>query len=351
LKIFLHIGWHKTGSTAIQQFLSRNRAALLSGHGVHYPQAGLIKTAHHLAAWSVQEPLRSVWAKKIGFKRRAEQLLPDMVEEGRQVHAKAMVVSSEEFSSATRPEVERLSRILQGKEVRVVCYVRRQDKYLESLYSQLVKVSFLRHRGELQKFIDQKLKSGEADYFRQFSKWSSFFPKDSLDIWPYDRHLLKQGDVRKDFCDGIGITDVENLEFSNEDVNESLSFDSVHFLRRINSISLSEGQHVKLVRVLRELDRGKNPADRTLLTPDQRLRIHAHFRESNSRFTDEYGIQKKAFDLSVEELEGNAAMNLDYGNERFFHKLSEVLPRLFKAGEDPRKEGRMNRLPAAEEGE
>lgn len=67
-KLFLHIGMEKTGSTALQTLLGRNRAAL-SEAGVHFPKVKKAASNHNFLASSYMapaSPLRSRVLSKLG---------------------------------------------------------------------------------------------------------------------------------------------------------------------------------------------------------------------------------------------------------------------------------------------
>ncbi len=48
--LYIHIGLPKTGTSAIQEFLTLNRKELLN-HGILYPEECIIKNAHYPLAW------------------------------------------------------------------------------------------------------------------------------------------------------------------------------------------------------------------------------------------------------------------------------------------------------------
>ena len=54
-------GWHKTGSTALQEFLLDNQSELARRHRLWYPSEGLLVCAHHTVAWTLQGRTTSPW--------------------------------------------------------------------------------------------------------------------------------------------------------------------------------------------------------------------------------------------------------------------------------------------------
>lgn len=55
--LFLHIGRPKTGSTALQHFLMKNRQRLLD-NGILYPLTGSYQLSSHLFAYAYSESMR-----------------------------------------------------------------------------------------------------------------------------------------------------------------------------------------------------------------------------------------------------------------------------------------------------
>ena len=68
MRIILHIGVYKTGTTAVQSFLARNRSALAE-QGVLYPESFTRFDAHH--------PLP--WALGVGHRDKDSSVRPDEV--------------------------------------------------------------------------------------------------------------------------------------------------------------------------------------------------------------------------------------------------------------------------------
>jgi hypothetical protein len=329
MKVYLHIGWHKTGSTSIQRFLAANREPLRAA-GVDYPEAGMIATAHHLAAWSLQEPLRSAWARRIGFQGRAEPLFAEILEQSARRGARALILSSEEFSLQHAYRLERLARVLEGSDVTVIAYLRRQDRYLESLYGQMVKMAFVRLSSGFDDFVRARLQRGDLDYHALFTRWAEVFGSQRLVLRVYDRERLHGRDARLDFMRALGLEGLAGLQVAPDDANESLGRDAVLFLRRVNAAALGGGEHLRVVGALRALqdEGGRSPAP--LCDAIDRLRILAPLRESNRRFGEEFLGDATAFEPSIDELAAQAAPQPSYGRQEFVRTLAAVLPRVLE---------------------
>jgi len=118
--IVLHIGAPKTGTTALQQFLSTNEAALRA-RGISYMRAGRSHIAHN--------PLPTAIAQG-----RAAEMLRAIMDEHDAAPDLLHVISSEIMFRII--VAQRLGPFLPAGmrgAVRVLCYLRRQDHYLEAI--------------------------------------------------------------------------------------------------------------------------------------------------------------------------------------------------------------------------
>lgn len=204
----LHLGVMKTGTTSIQHAFNVRRDTLLA-HGVCYPRspgaqahylfpASLAPTfANHpglTPLWLGMDPLLCMdnfWAA-FGAEMAA---LPDTVHQ--------IIISSETFSTLlqTPDQVAAVAARLAPwcTRVRVIVYIRRQDQFRASLYSQLLREGLAVHP-ELP--IDRPA----ADYYLpMLTRWASVFGQSAITPRIYDRAELVGGDVVTDFATLCGI--------------------------------------------------------------------------------------------------------------------------------------------------
>lgn len=157
--LILHIGRHKTGTTAIQFFLADNRKAL-QDQGYFVPNSGRVHAAHHqfakqlspqqLAALDDEHDLTQL--PSIRALERELKAVPR--------HLKT-VVSSEVFQNC-RPQA--VQSAFRHYSVSVVVYLRNQLEYLASSYAQRVHAS--NYTGSIEDFY--------ADVHRQSYHYASF---------------------------------------------------------------------------------------------------------------------------------------------------------------------------------
>lgn len=131
-RCFLHVGTHKTGTTAIQRWCS-DHAAALAALGYRYPRAGQWSQApgHHDLAIELSQPER-VPVKQV------DALFEEVGDDPGH-----LILSSEVFTSAAVdawPAFEGFVRRLRsrGFDVTIVLYVRPQHEWLPRLYLTLI---------------------------------------------------------------------------------------------------------------------------------------------------------------------------------------------------------------------
>lgn len=134
-RLILHIGTHKTASTAIQNTLAENRDAFRRA-GFWYARTDRPPLEH--------QPKHNSVFRALGEDARMVEETSILLSELEDSGCDTLVLSDEGLSS---PQFERNARMRvltqHFDEVRVICFLRRQDFFLESLWNQ-----FCMARGE-----------------------------------------------------------------------------------------------------------------------------------------------------------------------------------------------------------
>lgn len=143
--LYLHVGHFKTGTTALQTFLSQN-PGFLAKNDLLYCSSMRNLAKHSALAFSLY---RAVGVKELmhGYRKDVspEDVWEEVLEEVRKAPQSRAIVSTEEFMRmGSHPEAaELLSRILANApdmDVRVIAYLREPSAHLHSWYNQLVKM-------------------------------------------------------------------------------------------------------------------------------------------------------------------------------------------------------------------
>jgi hypothetical protein len=191
-RVLLHVGVHKTGSTALQAALATARPELAK-HGVIYPGSA---NAHHSAAWAVTE-------RSFGFGDEAQPPDPrNWRRLSRRIrrHRGRAIVSSEFFGRMAPPDIRTVVAGLGGDRVHVLIAVRPLAELLPSSWQQYLKGGLTADYGE---WLQAVLGPGRSQYTPAFwtranfakviRRWSSVVPPARITavvLDPDDRQLV-----------------------------------------------------------------------------------------------------------------------------------------------------------------
>ncbi|WP_445363943.1 hypothetical protein ACJJIQ_05340 [Microbulbifer sp. ANSA003] len=196
MKIHIHIGSDKAGSTAIQSTLSQNRKALLE-HGVCYPQLKGKHINHEILAKEVQ----------CGEKGPGWQELNSLLSK-KPAH---IILSSEAFCMLNQAEIFRFHGWLNHKNTQILAYIRSADQYLESGVLQRLKSAQSYNSFKKQyrlaiytpALLDRSVFSA-ALKARFLTKWNAVFPS-SVVTRPYESSQWNEQSIIKDLLSNFDL--------------------------------------------------------------------------------------------------------------------------------------------------
>ncbi|GAB5469244.1 MAG: hypothetical protein Kilf2KO_22740 [Rhodospirillales bacterium] len=298
--LILHIGCPKTGSTSIQSFLDGNQAKLVRdgvvalrsfclGSLVGLNSNALSFLLHGLDDYDetprVRAQLRGFGIPDrdslIAFQESmAEKLAEEVGAYDESCHT--FIISGETLSSLRPKEIRRLKRLCGDlfDEIKVVCYLRRQDLYVISKYT-----TDLRNGASLTfaKHLDNHRDWGRAKYQVMLDRWADVFGKEAISARVFERERLLGKDSVTDFCQACAIDYPKDYE-SGAPRNESLSALEQLILRECNALAEdSAGKLAKseLRRVFVQCIVGRQPGRPQRPTPEEAQALRADFEESN----------------------------------------------------------------------
>ena len=141
-KVYLHVGFHKTGTTAIQESIFANSQSL-ENLALNYVTGG--GKAAHKAAWALSGRTWG-WKKRGGSKTPISEWNKSL----RKIKfsGKSSLLSSEFFSELTDKQLAKLSKDLRGQDVQIIFTLRPLSKILPSSYQQHLKYGLKASYGE-----------------------------------------------------------------------------------------------------------------------------------------------------------------------------------------------------------
>lgn len=242
MKVVLHIGIEKTGTTAIQSFLSDNRKELRTEGFAYLESTGLPSNRkiatysfdedrsddHHQMLGIVDAEPRKHWNEEFvtAFKNEIENL-------DSSIHT--IVISNEQLHSRLEriTEIERVKALLAPHcdEIEVLVYLRRQDQLATSLYSTALKCGHS---------FDTILPNvaPETHYYNfeiLLNKWAEVFGQENIKARVFDKAELLNSDLLEDFLCHAGMS---SINMNNKQLpgrqNESLEPRAQEYLRIAN---------------------------------------------------------------------------------------------------------------------
>jgi len=194
--LFIHIGAPKTGTTAIQQYLLKNREAL-AREGVLYPVGGMLKSAHHVIGAAIF-PGRS---SRLGALTREEALASSFKEIRREMaerKPRKLILSTEYlWGELSASNIRKLLQPFDDLSIKIVAYLRRQDLLAQSLYVQAVKTGAMESFPAWLKRVVDGEKAG-FDFHKVLSSWKNSGIAADIVVRVYEKSQL-QGDICADF--------------------------------------------------------------------------------------------------------------------------------------------------------
>ena len=248
-KLVLHIGTQKTGTSVVQEFLSRNRAEL-SEQNVNYTLWG--RGPSGSPAEHAQHALAHFWAKgwlsdrldPYKVSKTWESFLDSFAAKDDQV----FVVSSEHFYKAciVDPDVpHRMAEALGEHEVEVVVYFRRPDSFALSNWAHSIK-TIPTFRASFSDYVTQDAIARLLNYSDNLALWQDAFGAGRTRVRLYDRKHFPDGNVVNDFLSLIGVERTPGMQ-NVVDSNLSLSNFSLDFFHDLDRTALDPKKQLETI--------------------------------------------------------------------------------------------------------
>lgn len=275
-KLFLHIGFPKTGTTAVQTYFSLNRDRFRN-HDVLYVESG-------------DTPYSGQAGLAFAAKDQLREPFHILQEEIRDSACRRIVISSEYFFVLEESSINFLKDILLDYDVKIIVYFRPQDVRIESGYLQVLRDAEMRFSGSIDDYIKFLSRfPRRLDYYQFIQPWSKAFGREAISIGFYDE--VKDRLVN-DFLQRCDIEVPRNVIDAPREANAAYRPIINKFLRFINIIPMTPRTHSRITRALNFLTRNilgsGTVRDHKLLSDSQRAAILKQYSSSNSRLLEEY---------------------------------------------------------------
>lgn len=336
-KLILHIGMDKTGTSAIQFFLHKNRKILLDDHGILYPKTGLWSDfSHHPFAFAAMDGLEmspqfSGTKLKKFTSTKLYKLFHSLESECKK--SSTVIISSEcLFKCLTKDGSGEFIKLVKRSFdlVTVVVYVRRQDEWIISRHKHSVLSGH-----EIS--CDQLAKPFFCNYKEYIDLWASVFGANNIVVRPYEKSQFFGNSIYSDFMSLVEINSLSKFQLPSNKLNTSLGVMELCFKQQCNEVEFPD----KLTNGLNEylIDRsanGKISHNRLpkILTNIERVQILNKYAEVNSKIAKTYMGRKDGV-LFKETIASSGDMEVKLNKSDLYmsiiiNHMKEFRPNLYK---------------------
>lgn len=268
MRLVIHGGIHRTGTTTLQRFLATNRDFLLK-QDILYP---FDTVNHQRIAWGLI-------SGRLSGSDVVEQLLAAIGDS----KPTKVVLSGEDFCAHT--DLSWLEPVRQEFDVRAHFYLRRQDLWLMSWYNQHIKWPFDRRKSHMtaEEFLQTLEEYHWLDFYRLSNNWVSALGRGNVQL-----HIFEDGtNVVNDFCRELEI-DVDGADEISTPHNSSLPAEVLEFVRLFDIHSFEPEQRTRFLDAVRAVCVERGLTGNNVYSPMVRKLLLARFAESNRRTAIEY---------------------------------------------------------------
>ncbi len=287
--LYLHIGLHKTGTSALQNFLHGNAASLLRQDCL-YPVGLFDSRDHNPLCWRLVPdhylpPGNSFY--RIHREQNHWPMLHRLID---QSGARRVIVSGEDFCLIEK--LDELAEACARYDTRIVVYLRRQDQYLQALYNQMVKSFDFRMTAPFDQFLSSPPTCKIINYDEFLEEWSRCFGAENISVGIYDR-FSSNDDLVSDFAVRCGVRVGADFAIPGGLLNSRLPRHVLEAKRILNRIDWSRSTHdcvmEELLGLARELP-GEDQinADHQLMSPRQSAEFLQAFAGANRRVAQRF---------------------------------------------------------------
>lgn len=339
MNIILHIGQSKTGTTALQSFLSRNRKKLAKEHSILYPDV-------YLKGRAIELLNHNAFANALNgydFHPRltADQYWEQFMEQYKASGCKTLLLSGESFFggrpylwefddindyySVYKEKLEVLKRYTGENELKIVVYLRPQMQWLTSAIPQII-----RYEGTMQ----QRIYEDDAqitqmlvpcmNYERLMSEWGNVLSPAMMYIKEYNRENLTNQNIILDFLDLINVSPSDfEINHPKDHVHESWSREIIEFKKELNLAPKSRIAEDTIIDILDRHNAAYGRKEKYILPPEIQKFVFETFHEGNEKLSRQYNdgkaiFSKEAPDFDVLEYVPVSAESVLEAKARFF---------------------------------
>ena len=226
MKLTIHIGTRKTGTTSIQEFLRKNKS-VLSSNGTHILDYNSLNQYEFALAADVSHNLRYYVEKlsrtdSYNFSEFSNNFFNKLKQEINSLppNIDHVVVSAEDCSLLDNISIRYMKEKLDCifDEIKVIGYFRRQDKYVSSNVTTALRSGFSVD-------FDNILHTNDINhlyYNKIMNEWAKNFGAENITCRIFEKNKLVEQDLIKDFSLNTNINFSDEIDLTKISNNESI---------------------------------------------------------------------------------------------------------------------------------
>ena len=292
--LYLHIGYPKTGTTSIQLGLYQAHHKLASVD-YYFPETrdeGIGKLSLH--RWILNSVRGSTSEENITALAHELQELPE----------RNIILSAEEIADFNEAEIRYFAEMFKVFEVYIIVYLRRQDLYLQSLWSQFIKMGMIGM--PFTDWIQKNLTEQEdviftPHYDQIIGLWSDVFGVSRILIRPFEQSQLYHSPLF-DFLRTCGIHDLTDFQdVSLRNISPGMkTLEALHYITGLLGIHDKDHNQSRRRTLYNELNSvmaelGWNTNKLNFLTSQLHKDIMSVFEDGNRKIAQKYLKQPRLF--------------------------------------------------------
>ncbi len=283
MQVFLHIGYPKTGSTAIQWHVFSNQG-WFEKRGVYIPRTGYAAgLGHAFLVGGKSQPLRSGANRTL---LKPDSQFQALAEELNECQAKGFdkaLITWEGFAIVNEAVIDEMAQALGEFDISLFAYLRDQVSLHQS--------AALQGLENLRDFTAERFFGGtdipdttlaQFDFPTVLARWQrAFGDKLTARTRLFERSLLQDGNVVVDFLQWLGLPQDDQFALQSSQINHSLDSRAAALILVARAAGVPGGRLIALSRALSDVTARSRSTSKNFMSVDDRQRLQEFYRDSN----------------------------------------------------------------------
>ena len=290
--LYIHIGTPKTGTSTLQHFFEDNRAALLQ-KGIYYPEK------IDSGTWGGKDSTDGNFA----WITRCDKSVRDISDIFNHMFSisNKVLLSTENIWLEIKDKGDfllNLKQMLEGTEIKVIVYLRKQIDYLESQYRECVRLILAQE--SIFEVCDSSnpafsVVKESLNYYAVLENMAQAVGRENIIVRPYEKMQFKNQNILEDFMGILGLSLVQPFVLPEKNYNPPMNNPALELKRNMNTSAKAEQKLMNdcFYEILMQdgTERAKNGECahfKSLLTYQQRHDFMQRFEEGNRKIAVHY---------------------------------------------------------------